>query len=85
MPGSRLWTTAEKHGLLPDHEIRGVFDMNLKLPGVRPGDVRRSIRKGIWLKGTSLFRSGHVNFAHLKAIRANLKVMLGLGPPSGAY
>ena len=85
MPGSRLWETARTHGLLPGREIRSVFEMNMKLPGLRPADVRRSLRKGLWLKGVGLVRSGHVNFGHLRAVGANLKVLLGLGPPGGAY
>jgi anaerobic magnesium-protoporphyrin IX monomethyl ester cyclase len=85
MPGSRLWATAQRHGLLPGREIRSVFDMNLRLPGLRRADVRRSLRRGLWLKNAAFLRSGRVHFGHVRAVAANLKVMLGLGPPGGAY
>ena len=60
MPGSRLWETARRHGLLPGREIRSVFEMNLMLPGLRSADVRRSLRKGLWLKGAGFVRSGRL-------------------------
>jgi radical SAM superfamily enzyme YgiQ (UPF0313 family) len=85
MKGSRLWTLATKHNLLPSHEIRSVFLRNLELPGVNDQDVNRALRKGLLLKNYYMLRNRNINFRHLKAVGANLKVMLGLGPPSGAY
>lgn len=85
MPGARLWDIALRHRLLPDHDIRTVLAPNLNLPGVTPRDVARSLRKGLWLKGMSLVRSGRLNLRHVTAVWANLKVLLGLGPPRGAY
>ncbi|MFC2171787.1 B12-binding domain-containing radical SAM protein [Acidobacteriota bacterium] len=85
MPGSKLWDLALKHGLLPGHEVMGVFTPNLKLPGVEDRKVKQMIRKGLWLKNAYMVRNGNINLRHLTAVWANLKVMLGLGPPPGAY
>jgi radical SAM superfamily enzyme YgiQ (UPF0313 family) len=85
MTGSRLWELAKKHNLLPSHEIRSIFIRNLMLPGVSDKDVRRALRKGFFMKNFYMVRNGNVNFRHVRAAAANLKVMLGLGPPSGAY
>lgn len=85
MPGSRLWDIALRHRLLTRHDIRSMFSRNLNLPGVSDRDVRRSLRKGLWLKGLSLARAGQIHPRHLTAVWANLKVLLGLGPPRGAY
>lgn len=85
MPGSRLWETAVRHNLLPGHEIKGVFEPNLVLPGIRGSDIRRAVRQGLWLKNYYLVRNGNISFRHPRAVWANLKVMLGLGPPRGAY
>jgi hypothetical protein len=85
MPGSRLWETAVRHDLLPAHEIKGVLEANLVLPGVRESDIRRAVRQGLWLKNYYLVRNGNISFRHPRAVWANLKLMLGLGPPRGAY
>jgi len=81
MPGSRLWATALRHGLLPRHEIKGTFKRNMILPGVGSGDVQRAIRRGFWLKNAYLFRNGHFSLRHLAAGWTNLRLMLGLGLP----
>ena len=85
MPGSRLWDIAVRHDLLPRHEIQGVLALNLRLPGVTDKDVRRALRKGLWLKGRAALRGGRVPVRHVHAVLANAKVLLGLGPPRGAY
>jgi len=85
MPGSRLWQTAVRHNLLPVHEIKGVFEPNLLLPGVSRSDVERAIRKGLWLKNYYWVRNGNVSLRHPRAVFSNLKLMLGLGAPRGAY
>ena len=85
MPGSRLWQTAVRHNLLPAHEIKGVFEPNLVLPGVRESEIKRAVRRGLWLKNYYLVRNGNLSLRHPRAVWANLKLMLGLGPPRGAY
>lgn len=85
MPGARLWDLALKHDLLPERETRGFFEQSLRLPGLRGRDVRKSLRKGLWLKSYYTLRNGNVNLRHLPAAWANLRVMLGLGPPRGAH
>jgi len=85
MPGSGLWETAVRFNLLPAHEIKGVLEANLVLPGVRGSDIRRAVRQGLWLKNYYLVRNGNISFRHPRAVWANLKLMLGLGPPRGAY
>ncbi|MCJ7610943.1 MAG: B12-binding domain-containing radical SAM protein [Candidatus Aminicenantes bacterium] len=85
MPGSRLWDIAVRHGLLPHRAIRGIFERNLRLPGVTDKDVQRALRRGLWLKGLAALRNGGFPIRHVHAVLANAKVMLGLGPPRGAY
>jgi anaerobic magnesium-protoporphyrin IX monomethyl ester cyclase len=85
MPGSRLWETAVRHDLLPKRAIRGVFEPALVLPGVAESDVRKAVRRGLRLKNYYLVRNGHLSLRHPKAVWANLKLMLGFGPPRGAY
>jgi anaerobic magnesium-protoporphyrin IX monomethyl ester cyclase len=78
-PGSRLWETANKFGLLLNTGLFGdVREKAMQLPGVSDKDIRRSLRSGYLLKGWCVLKSG--NFAwrqNLTRVRQNLAVILG--------
>jgi len=79
LPGSRLWETAKKFDILPEHEIVDVRRANLKLPNVSPKDVAKSMRKGVRMKAWHMLKSGNIHWGHTDRIIANLKVLLGYG------
>ncbi|MGA2326587.1 MAG: radical SAM protein [Bryobacteraceae bacterium] len=77
-PGSRLWHTANKYGLLLGSGRFGdVRERAMQLPGVSEKDVRRSLRKGYLLKGWAALRSGRIGWKHVTRLRQNLGVILG--------
>lgn len=77
MPGSRLHRTAVKYGLIPDKTISGVWARNLNLPGIGDQDVKRYLRRGMFMKNWYLLKNGNINLAHLDRALRNLKVILG--------
>jgi radical SAM superfamily enzyme YgiQ (UPF0313 family) len=77
-PGSRLWGTARKFGLLLDpHRIGDVREKGMNLPGVTERDIRRSLRQGYALKSWYALKSGHIGWKHITRIRQSLAVILG--------
>jgi radical SAM superfamily enzyme YgiQ (UPF0313 family) len=75
-PGSRLWQTAKKHGLLLDR-VGDARQTGMLLPGVTDRDIRRSLRRGYILKDWYALRSGHIGWKQVARIRQNLAVVLG--------
>jgi len=76
-PGSRLWGTAHKFGLLPDSQRLGDFrERAMNLPGITEKDIRRSLRTGYFLKTWYAFKSGHINWRHLTRARQVIAIML---------
>ena len=77
-PGSRLWHTASKYGLLLESgRIGDVRERAMSLPGVSEKDVRRSLRKGYILKTWYALKSGHIDWSHVRRARQSLAVILG--------
>jgi radical SAM superfamily enzyme YgiQ (UPF0313 family) len=76
-PGSRLWETAKKFGLLLDTRRFGdVRERAMNLPGVSERDIRRSLRKGYVIKTWYALKSGHISWKHLTRARQVLAIML---------
>lgn len=76
-PGSRLWGTAQKFGLLCDsHRFGDVREKAMNLPGVSERDIRRSLRKGYVIKTWYAIKSGHISWRHLTRARQVLAIML---------
>lgn len=76
-PGSRLWETALKFGLLFDsHRFGDVRERAMNLPGISEGDVRRSLRRGYILKTWYALKSGHIGWRHLTRARQVMAIML---------
>jgi hypothetical protein len=76
-PGSRLWETAKKFGLLCDaHWFGDVREKAMNLPGVSEKDDRRSLRKGYYIKTWYALKSGHISWKHLTRARQVLSIML---------
>jgi len=76
-PGSRLWGTAKKFGLLLDpHRFGDVRETAMNLPGVTEKAVRRSLRKGYVMKTWYALKSGNIGWKHITRIRQVLAVML---------
>jgi radical SAM superfamily enzyme YgiQ (UPF0313 family) len=77
-PGSRLWGTALKFGLLLDtHRFGDVREQAMNLPGVSRKDIRRSLRKGYVIKTWYALKSGNIGWSHVTRARQSLAVMLG--------
>jgi radical SAM superfamily enzyme YgiQ (UPF0313 family) len=77
-PGSRLWETAQKYGLLLDlHRFGDVREKAMNLPGVTERDIRRSLRKGYVIKTYYALKSGNIGWKHVTRARQSLAVMLG--------
>ncbi len=76
-PGSRLWLTAKKFGLLLDsHHFSDVREKAMNLPGVTEKAIRRSLRKGYVIKTWYALKSGHIGWGHITRIRQVAAVML---------
>ena len=76
-PGSRLWGTALKFGLLLDsHRFSNVRERAMNLPGISDRDIRRSLRRGYIAKTWYAFKHGHIGWRHLTRARQVLAVML---------
>jgi radical SAM superfamily enzyme YgiQ (UPF0313 family) len=77
-PGSRLWKTALKFGLVADqHRFGDVREKAMSLPGVSEQDIRRSLRKGYIIKTWYALKSGNIGWNHVTRARQSLAVMLG--------
>jgi radical SAM superfamily enzyme YgiQ (UPF0313 family) len=77
-PGSRLWGTAQKFGLLLDtHRFGDVRERAMNLPGISEQDIRRSLRKGYIIKTWYALKSGNIGWKHVTRIRQSLAVILG--------
>jgi radical SAM superfamily enzyme YgiQ (UPF0313 family) len=77
-PGSRLWQTAKKFGLVLDNGRFGdVRERAMDLPGVTDRDIRRTLRKGYLLKSWYALKSGRVHWKHLRRGRQIAAVILG--------
>jgi anaerobic magnesium-protoporphyrin IX monomethyl ester cyclase len=76
-PGSRLWGTALKFGLLLNPRRFGdVRERAMNLPGVSEQDIRRSLRKGYVIKTWYALKSGHISWKHLTRARQVMAIML---------
>lgn len=76
-PGSRLWETARKFGLLLDqHSFSDLRERAMELPGVSENAIRRSLRKGYFLKTWYALKAGHIGWRHLTRARQVLAIML---------
>jgi radical SAM superfamily enzyme YgiQ (UPF0313 family) len=77
-PGSRLWKTALKFGLLFDsHRFGDVREEAMNLPNVSEKDVRHSLRKGYIIKTWYALKSGNIGWKHITRARQSLAVILG--------
>ena len=77
-PGSRLWGTAQKFGLLLDsHQFGDVRERAMNLPRVSEQDIRRSLRKGYIIKTWYALKSGNIGWNHVTRIRQSVAVILG--------
>jgi len=85
LPGSRLWDLAGRHNLTLDPEtFGGIRKMAMQLPGVTARDVRRAVRRGVFLKTYYAFRSGDINWRELRRRgKESLKNLLGIGTRGG--
>lgn len=76
-PGSHLWKTALKFGLLLESKhIGDVREIAMNLPGVSERNVRRSLRKGYAIKTWYALKSGHISWRHLTRARQVMAIML---------
>jgi magnesium-protoporphyrin IX monomethyl ester (oxidative) cyclase len=77
MPGSRLYGLAQRHGLLPERRMEGVWARNLLLPGVSQKELKAKLRRGLILKNWYLLKNGNLRLAHLDRVWRNLKALAG--------
>ena len=84
-PGSRLWQTALRHNLIADRTAyHGIRTMAMNLPGVSEADIRRAVRRGVWLKTFHALKAGNLNWSETwrRGIES-VKNMAGIGTLGG--
>lgn len=84
-PGSRLWTTALRHKLVADAKAyRGIRTAAMNLPGVSESDVKRAVRRGVWLKTYYALRAGNLNWRETwRRGSESIKNMVGISTLGG--
>ncbi len=82
-PGSRLWKTAHKFNLFPDHEAKSIYTRNLALPGLSDRQVRRALRKGLWLKNYYMPQEPQCKLAQFAGHMDQPAGHVGPGPAQG--
>lgn len=67
MPGARLWDIAVRHNLMKD-KMKGVWDINMRIPGVSERRMVRQRLRGFLMQGYFAARKGHINWRMWKRI-----------------
>ena len=67
MPGARLWDIAVRHDLMKK-EMKGVWDINMRIPGVSERTMTRQRLLGFLMQGYFAFRKGRINWRMWKRI-----------------
>lgn len=74
-PGSRMYDIVARHNLV-DGDVKGVWDLSLKLPGVSERRMKHQRLKGFMIQSYYSLKSGDINWRFWRRILNKLKYMI---------
>lgn len=74
-PGSRMYDIVARHNLV-DGNVKGVWDLSLKLPGISERRMKHQRLKGFMIQSYYSLRSGDINWRFWRRILNKMKYMI---------